>query len=74
MLGSVCLSNTTIVVLDKYTHPNIFIAKHNVDDITHDFKWNVIITVGVTYYCDVFTYPFLQIKANIIMYFNFPSM
>ena len=25
-----------LVVLDKYTHPNIFIAKHNGDDKPHD--------------------------------------
>jgi len=35
MLGCVYLSNTTKVVLDKYTHPNIFIGKHNGDDKPH---------------------------------------
>jgi len=25
-------------VLDKYTHPNIFIAKHNGDDKPHDYE------------------------------------
>jgi len=26
-----------LIVLDKYTHPNIFIAKHNGDDKSHDW-------------------------------------
>jgi len=37
-LGCVYLSDTTIVVPDKYTHPSTVIVKHNGDDKPHDYS------------------------------------
>jgi len=31
-----------LVMLDKYTYPNIFIAKHNGDDKPHDASYSFV--------------------------------
>jgi len=37
-------------VLDKYTHPNIFIAKHNGDDKLQDYKDKELVPGSVAYF------------------------